>query len=662
MPYRQEIDGLRALAVVPVVLFHADVAGFSGGYVGVDVFFVLSGYLIASTIRSDLVRGRFTLAGFYDRRARRLLPALYVTMIAVAPLAWLMLLPGELAGYGASVAAAVLYVANVYFWQASDYFAPAAEYLPLLHTWSLSVEEQYYLLFPLAFLVGWRRAGSRVVVPILLLALASLAFAHWSSARNPTSNFYLLPSRGWELLAGAALAVAAPATFASPAARPGPVRELGALAGVALVAGAVLGFDDSLPFPSLYTLVPVTGALLVIGCASGTLAARLLSVRALVHVGLISYSVYLWHQPLLAFAHRLASEHPGLPATATAVGLAFALAHLSWRHVETPFRDRRRVPGRVAWSAFALASVALVATGLWTRANEGFPERLEPREAAWLAWLDYDEDVQFDTGGCFLLPGEPPGRFAARCAPSGTSSGAPSRASTLLWGDSHMAALAGALGERLPAAPGRYTAAACPPVSGQRPVRNAECDRITRFVLGRIARTRPAHVLLHANWAAYEGVADGLAATLAAIRRASPATEVTVLGGVAQWTRPLPILLTRLDVPLEPGERVPSRMTSRLRAADLAVARAAREAGAGFESLLDELCTDAGCLATLRAAPEELASVGLVPDGAGTGPIVFDDSHLSVSGARHVASLLASSPSLGNPRSGTIVAVPEDEP
>ena len=204
--YRREIDGLRALAVVPVILFHAGFRAFSGGYVGVDVFFVISGYLITSLIIAEKALGTFSLARFYERRARRILPALFVVMAVCIPVAWLCLLPSDMEAFSKSLVAVSVFASNVLFYRESGYFAADAELKPLLHTWSLAVEEQYYVLYPLFLLAAWRFGRKWVVASIAIVALFSLALAQWGAFNSPAATFFLLPTRGWELLAGALIA------------------------------------------------------------------------------------------------------------------------------------------------------------------------------------------------------------------------------------------------------------------------------------------------------------------------------------------------------------------------------------------------------------------------------------------------------------------------
>ena len=370
LSYRPEVDGLRAIAVVPVLLFHAGVGAFHGGYVGVDVFFVLSGYLITSIIRSELQAGTFTLAGFYERRARRILPALFVVVAACIGPAWWLMAPHQLKDFSQSLVAVSAFASNVLFWLESGYFEASAELKPLLHTWSLAVEEQYYVVFPL-LLLALRRLGARPTAAVVAtIAIASLALAQWSSTRHPGANFYLLHTRAWELLAGALVALKL-----GGAGTP-PVRGADAWGwvGLALVLGAVFAFDHTTPFPSLWPAVPVLGTVLLVRFARADAGVgRLLASRPLVGLGLISYSLYLWHQPLLAFLRIRRGESE---LNALTIGLflllSLALAAASYRWVERPFRSRSRFS---RGSIFALSLAGIVgfgALGLAGHRSDGF--------------------------------------------------------------------------------------------------------------------------------------------------------------------------------------------------------------------------------------------------------------------------------------------------
>ena len=362
--YRREIDGLRALAVLPVLFFHAGFATFRGGFVGVDVFFVISGYLITTIIITELSAGRFSIVGFYERRARRILPALFLVILVCLPFAWEWFTPRDFRSFSQSLAAVAAFVSNILFWRTSFYFDPSMEFKPLLHTWSLAVEEQYYLFFPVTLLLIWRLGRSWVLGFLALAFLVSLLAAQWGSRANPGAAFYLLPTRGWELLVGVFAAFyLADDDRRSP---PPVICEAGAYTGLALIAYSVFVFDGQTPFPSLYTLVPTLGAaLLILFATPATGVGRLLGNRIFVGVGLISYSAYLWHQPLLAFA-RYHSDF-GLdspPILASLLLTSLGLAYLTWRYVETPFRNRQRISRKVIFSGALAFSAAFLAVGL----------------------------------------------------------------------------------------------------------------------------------------------------------------------------------------------------------------------------------------------------------------------------------------------------------
>ncbi len=366
--YRPEIDGLRALAVIPVVLFHAGLAAAGGGYVGVDVFFVISGYLITGIIVREHERSRFSLMSFYERRVRRILPALVVVVVATLPVAGALMVPFQLKDMSQSIVATLLFASNFFFWSKSGYFEADAEQMPLLHTWSLAIEEQFYVVFPLvlALLVRWRtRTQVRV---LLVLCLFSLGAAEIGWREAPQANFFLPFGRAWELMAGALCAIA---LRARP---PKPSRVAGAV-GVGIILLAVVGLRPGTPYPSLWTLVPCVGTVLIIlFCNHETGAGRVLAFAPLRGMGLLSYSAYLWHVPLLAFLRIKYFGHPPTWSLSAAVIATFGFAYLSWRFVEQPFRIRDRVPNRQLVSA-ALASVAaLMAIGLAGHVTDGFYE------------------------------------------------------------------------------------------------------------------------------------------------------------------------------------------------------------------------------------------------------------------------------------------------
>jgi len=322
-------------------LFHAGFSWIQGGYVGVDIFFVISGYLITTIIISERISGTFSLLGFYERRARRILPALLVVMFASLVAGWTWMMPKQFKEFGESVFAVALFGSNVLFWLTSGYFDAAAEEKPLLHTWSLGVEEQYYMLFPLlvAFLWSWGRRKQMAIM--LAIALASLGLAEFLKNRDAMANFFLAPSRAWELMIGSLLAYAAPTTSTGGRFSAAWAQGL-SLLGLAMIITSVFAFGKTTAVPGLPALLPTLGTALILYFAnSGTLVMRWLSTPVVVGVGLVSYSAYLWHQPLFAFARILSPDKPA-PGVFGLLGLAaLALAYLTWRFVETPFRNRR---------------------------------------------------------------------------------------------------------------------------------------------------------------------------------------------------------------------------------------------------------------------------------------------------------------------------------
>jgi peptidoglycan/LPS O-acetylase OafA/YrhL len=388
MHYRREIDGLRAIAVIPVILFHAGFEAFAGGFVGVDVFFVISGYLITTIILSDLRQKRFSIVDFYERRARRILPALFLVMTACIPLAWWLLPPTEMRDFAQSLVATVWFSSNALFWLESGYFDTVAELKPLLHTWSLAVEEQYYLLFPLLLIWIWRFGKGVMLTTLSVASLLSLAVAHWGIAMDPAASFYLLPSRAWELLLGSFISIYLAESTQRPLA--GWWNEIGSGLGLALIEFAVLVYDQHTPFPGVHALAPTLGtALIIIAATPQTLVGRMLGHRLLVGIGLISYSAYLWHQPLFAF-HRHSSLAEHWSVSAMLILLTLVLAFLSWKHVESPFRNRNLYNRRQVFRGAAAGILLFSACGIVGHLSHGFENR--PHVQIFRD-LDYDESA-----------------------------------------------------------------------------------------------------------------------------------------------------------------------------------------------------------------------------------------------------------------------------
>jgi peptidoglycan/LPS O-acetylase OafA/YrhL len=380
MKYRREIDGLRAVAVLPVVLYHAGIEAFSGGFVGVDIFFVISGYLITTIILSEIREDRFSIITFYERRARRILPALFFVMLCCLPFAWLWLLPKHYKEFSESIAAVSVFSSNIFFREQSGYFSTAAELKPLLHTWSLAVEEQFYIFFPPLLMLLWRKRKTWMFKSLVTAAVASLAWAHWGAYHEPSATFFLLPTRAWELAIGALIAfyfLHHPESRVHIQSRR-TMSEVCGFLGVALICLSILTFDKQTPFPSLYALLPTVGtALIIVFSSPTTVVGRILGIRPMVGIGLISYSTYLWHQPLFVFARHASIQSPDTNQFLALSGLSFILAWFSWRFVEKPFRDKQTTSRKQIFSFALLGSLIFAAVGLAGHFTQGFPSRID---------------------------------------------------------------------------------------------------------------------------------------------------------------------------------------------------------------------------------------------------------------------------------------------
>lgn len=375
--YRPDLDGLRALAILPVLLFHAQFDAFSGGFIGVDVFFVVSGFLITSLIQREIVAGKFTYLQFWERRARRLLPPIFAVAFVSCFLAYNLFLPDDLKWFGQSIVAMSAFLSNVYFWFKAGYFAAPESTVPLLHTWSLAVEEQFYFLFPAILIAVRAWTKERRILLIAAIGVASFVLCVWMIAKAPEGAYYLLPTRAWELMLGATLAL-----------QPYRVRlpswatDALFVTGLTMILVPVFVYDKSTPFPGFAALLPCLGTAVLIWIGEQTSSSfrYLLTNRATLYVGLRSYALYLWHWPLLVFwatwSNRPLAAIPGIEAAAV-LALSFVCASLSLNFVENPIRRRRVLASRKSIFVFCgVCSVSLAVFGLSAHLSQGFPERV----------------------------------------------------------------------------------------------------------------------------------------------------------------------------------------------------------------------------------------------------------------------------------------------
>lgn len=376
MIYRSEIDGLRALAVLPVILFHAGYSFFSGGFVGVDIFFVISGYLITTIILNELQNNTFSIKNFYERRARRILPALYFIIIFFIPIGWLTMPPDLLQNFGQSITATVLFANNILLYITSGYWGAAAEFKPLLHTWSLAIEEQYYILFPIFLLLTWRFGLKTILILLISIFVLSLGLAHVGAYNSPNAAFFLIHTRLWEIMLGAFCAFY---LINKTMPRKNVIHEILSILGLILILFSIFKFDHTVPSPSLYTLIPTVGtALIIIFGIKDTLINKIFSLKILVGIGLISYSTYLWHQSIFSF-YRIESiffeqNKFHMPIL---IFLSIFMGYFSWRYIEKPFRNKKKFTSNKIFTSSIVVGTILSLIGIFFHISDGNPDRLK---------------------------------------------------------------------------------------------------------------------------------------------------------------------------------------------------------------------------------------------------------------------------------------------
>jgi peptidoglycan/LPS O-acetylase OafA/YrhL len=495
--YRPDIDGLRALAILSVVLYHADVPGITGGFTGVDIFFAISGYLIGGHIDSELRGGSFSYLRFYRRRAKRILPAFFAVLAFILVAALLLLSPLEAAQTGRSAFAATLSTSNILFWATANYFAPKTELNPVLMTWSLGVEEQFYALIPLLMVLLARIRRTWLLPAILAICVFSFLFAWSLLGRSPMMAFYMLPARAWELGAGVALAVAE--SNLKNRTLPTRLCQLMSVTGLALLLTPVFLLTTTTPFPGPAALPSVLGTTLLLAVPASWINRRVLSLPPLTFIGKISYSWYLWHWPLLAFLRIVYGGDPPHPARLLMIAASLVPAILSYSFIEQPFRRSMRPPAPLLFR-YALAGIAALAVCAVVWLTHGLPQRFPA-----LARMESAEQT-LKADPCLVGNRDEP-NLSPACYDD-----AAARPSVAIWGDSHASALAPGL--RSVANAQGYGFAelgknSCAPLTGAThylpaaPLSAAACIRFNSKTLALLqADHRIRIVVLAASWAA----------------------------------------------------------------------------------------------------------------------------------------------------------------
>lgn len=634
LDYRPDIDGLRAFAVLCVIAFHAFPNSLGGGFIGVDVFFVLSGFLISGIIYRSLQAGRFTYADFYARRIKRIFPALVTVLATCLVVGWFRLAPDEYKELGRQAAAGAGFIANILFWREAGYFDVAAESKPLLHLWSLGIEEQFYFVWPIVLAVVFKYRRHMPLVLCLLL-LASFIANVWFITAAPTAVFYLPFTRFWELLLGSALAYAtllrAERPQESTENRPAYLPDLLATGGVILLGAALLLTRSTDAFPGWWALLPTFGTMLLVASPQSWFNRRILSNRAVVLVGLISYPLYLWHWVVLSFLRHLHDGEVGSkPERIAAIALSVLLAWLTYVLIEKPIRFGAHESRKSQKLFAALAVVAVI--GVAVDLSDGAASRY-PAQIRALAMFSHDREVEvneraYRVDRCFLdLQDQTFDDLAAECVdrPDGASK------LVVLWGDSHAASLYPGLKSLQDSDGGfriaQFTARACPPVMDMDIQKRSGCRPFDDAALAKISALKPDIVVLEGNWSLYAGF-DGLdkldlqdlQATVERLRAAG-VQRVVVFGSLPVWTIYQPrVGIKQWNASHSLSDRSVEYVKPASITKDKEVGVAVASTGAIFISPIGLLCNRAGCLiSTKKDAPV---------------PVTWDDGHLTTAGSQ----------------------------
>lgn len=626
MKYRPEIDGLRAIAVLPVIFYHADFSIFQGGYVGVDVFFVISGYLITSIILSEIFSSTFSIANFYERRARRILPVLLFISSFTLFAAWSLLPPVEFKDFGQSLFAVSFFSSNILFWLESGYFSAASDLKPLIHTWSLGVEEQFYILFPIAAIIICSLERKLILPVISFLFCVSLFLADFYSSSQDVilkeASFYLLPTRAWELLLGSLIFFLF-RNFENITSKI-LLNNIMSLMGLMLIFYSIAFFNNNTPFPSFYTLLPTIGAsFLIIFATKDTYVGKLLTLQPMIFVGLISFSAYLWHQPLFAFSRYYFVGEVSTVHIMLLIIMVIILSYLSWRFVEQPFRDKNKISRSKIITYSIFGSLSLASIGLAIHLNNGFQERFSEEQLELLAFSSYkDREILYRNRACFLRSDQSADEYVDIC----------SNGPIYIWGDSHAASLS--YGIRQIKKASQYTASMCPPILDIFIPQRPNCNEINKSIFYTIKNTEPSAVFLSAAWSheAYKFSYQELSHSLSKLANENPSVKFIILGGLPQWYPSLPNTMLRAGQLLSNKEDyLKNSRYDHVKNVDKEIEKIVdtlNKDNIQFLSLLDLLCKEKTCLSQVRYPKNE--------------PVTFDYAHLTGSGSVSIASLIFS--------------------
>lgn len=625
--FRFDINGLRAWAVISVILFHFAVPGFSGGFVGVDVFFVISGYLMTAIIITGLQRNTFSLLGFYLARARRIMPALALLCLLLSLLGWLFLPTSDFKLASKHAISALLFYSNFQFWKEASYFDAASQEKWFLHTWSLSVEWQFYMLLPVFCMLLWRWRGEAITrLALLGCGLLSLLAACWLSPRNPEMAFFLLPTRAWEMVAGGVTW-----WYSRSLTLSNTQQRVSEYVGMMFIVIAVLLFDEHLPWPGLFSLLPVLGACLMLlaGRQNSVLTANWLTQ----HLGLASYSLYLWHWPIVVWLN-FAGLNTDIQWVMAGLLSCFILGFLSYHWIENPFRIRFGCwPRNKQYLALAVLLLLVLATPLWGIISRGANYTWRPGASSPAAqymdrysrgnYLTETLRRQYKTECSFY--DDVTHSVRTEISPACTTQFNPQKAGIFLWGDSHAQALSFGVQKYLADGVNFYQVATsgCQPHIGPDDVTQGKfaiaCDRANAFALEKIKALKPELVILAQQGQHDKNNYDAIIEHLKNIG----VRQIILMGPVPQWQPSLPRAIAYRHLAASDKSIVDSSLDRQIIAADLAMTQRYALAQPGFMyiSVIARLC---------NTRDDGLHCLAKVADNT---PLVWDYGHLTPEGA-----------------------------
>lgn len=641
--YRSDIDGLRAIAVLSVLVFHAFPDLLPGGFIGVDVFFVISGYLISKILISSLEHNRFNLIEFYVRRIRRIFPALLLVLVSCFVFGWFFLLADQFAQLGKHIAGGAGFISNILLWKETGYFDASAETKPLLHLWSLGIEEQFYVVWPLLLWLFYRW-NIRLFWAALLFGLVSFGANIWLHVSNPTADFYSPFTRFWELVLGGLLAYkhtnqpSNKVAVIVPAASGLTWSSAISCLGISSICLGLAFVSKSVAFPGYWALLPVVGASLLIASGPNALINRhVLSQRPVVFIGLVSFPLYLWHWPLLVFPRIFKGDEPSVSTRLGALLLSLILATLTYYLVERPLRFGRFSHTKTIGLLISMLITGFIGYNTYDRG--GLPFRKYHKE-------NFKEDdvslkklfASYRYGVCFVEAADTRQEpfKTAECDPPAN----PSKKTVFLWGDSHAASLYPGLADKNEGRfnLGQYNIGGCPPILNfSNLTSDNECIRLNNLVFNRIRETKPDIVILGGYWSRYNdqetfnSIPDSLFNATIAELKALGVKEIVLVGNLPVFGTNQPAIAEKI-VPLG-KTRTYNGFDENARVYDKRMSVLAKENHIRFFSPIDTLCNDSGCLISLSAKTPE--------------PLAMDYGHLTDAGSDFLISSLMQEPRVG---------------